>query len=74
MMDTVLVWGLVALLVPPQIFGIGLALAPASFWLELDLRRSKTAGFLWGYSHPFGPRLRIGERKPWLRASSDAGE
>ena len=46
---------------------IFLAWAPMSWWRRMDQRNVKLACFLWGYSHPIGPRLRAGEIKPWYR-------
>lgn len=41
--------------------------APDSFWQQLEERHPGFVCFLWGYTHPLGPRIRAGETKPWWR-------
>lgn len=59
-------WVLLAIALAHPIVQVGLCFAPKAFWWGLDSRNSKWAAFLWGYSHLFGPRLRVGQVKPWL--------
>lgn len=66
-MSTALIWAFVGLAMAGQILMVGLAFAPMSFWRGIDQTSSKMAAFLWGYSHWLGPRLRVGELKPWYR-------
>ncbi|AGT11776.1 hypothetical protein N857_gp072 [Mycobacterium phage Wanda] len=56
-------WVLLAL----ELASIGVSFAPASMWRRIDQRNPNLAGGLWGFSHPCGPRLRVGETKPWYR-------
>ncbi|QGJ93705.1 hypothetical protein SEA_HANNACONDA_64 [Mycobacterium phage Hannaconda] len=56
-------WVLLAL----ELASIGLSSAPASMWRRIDQRNPNLAGGLWGFSHPYGPRMRVGETKPWYR-------
>lgn len=66
-------WSFVAVLLGLQLPMVVLTFAPASFWRALDRQRPLLCGFLWGYSHLFGPRIRIGQPKPWDR-SYDEGQ
>jgi hypothetical protein len=60
-----LVWGLVAILMAPQIFMVLLSFAPKQFWRGLAAKNRKAAHYLWGFSHLFGPLSRPGEPPAW---------
>ncbi|AGS82364.1 hypothetical protein SEA_YEET_66 [Mycobacterium phage Yeet] len=50
-----------------EVFSFALTFAPKPLWRRIDQRSSNLAASLWGFSHPFGPRLKVGETKPWYR-------
>ncbi|ACI12392.1 gp81 [Mycobacterium phage Fruitloop] len=50
-----------------KLFSFALTFAPMSLWRRIDQRNPNLAGGLWGFSHPYGPRLRVGEINPWYR-------
>lgn len=62
-----ILWVLIGCAISLQVSQVALCWSPSKFWQRIDRKSSGLAVFLWGYSHLFGPRLRVGELKPWWR-------
>ncbi len=67
MIDT-LIWVVTVLLIIVSLFQFILGtVAPKRFWRRLDDYNVSVAMFLWGFSHPFGPRCHNGQPPAWER-------
>lgn len=56
---------LAAVMLPLYILQIGMAFAPNQFWRRIAADHREAAMFLWGFGHPFGPRVKVGDPLPW---------
>lgn len=58
---------LAGFLLAVQSLGVVLSRMPREFWQAIDGWNPVKTAMLWGFSHPFGPRYRTGELKPFYR-------